>query len=75
MRHINITATRPVDNRLVFDKDISLLNMKKSISNKISFKASEANPLGNPPSGDKSCGIEPDIRFYDIEDVDDTETL
>ena len=73
MRHSNITATRPIHNGLVLDKDISLLNMAKSISKKSSFKASSAKPLGKPPPGDKTCGIEPAIRFYEIEDGDETE--
>ena len=73
MRHINITATRPIDNRLVLDKGISLLNMAKSVSKKISSKASAAKPSGKPPPGDKSFGLDPDIRFYDIEDKDETE--
>ena len=73
MRHSNITATRPIDNRLVLDNYISLLTMAKTISKKISVKASTAKPLGKPPPGDKTCGIEPDIRFYEIEDGDETE--
>ena len=73
MRHINITATRPIDNCLVLDKDISLLTMAKTISKKISVKASAAKPPGNPPTGDKTFGIEPDIRFYAIEDGHETE--
>ena len=49
--------------------------MAKSISKKSSVKASAAKPLGKPPYGDKSCGIDLDIRFYDIEDIDETEKL
>ena len=73
MRHSNITATRPIDNQLVSDKDISLLNMEKSISEKSSVKASAAKPSVKPPPGDKYFGIDPDIRFYEIEDGDETE--
>ena len=47
--------------------------MAKTISKKISVKASEAKPLRNPPPVDKNFGIEPAIRFYAIEDGDETE--
>ena len=57
------------------DKDISLLNMAKSISEKSSVKASAANPLGQPPPEDKTFGIELDILFYAIEDGDETEKV
>ena len=73
MWHSNINATLTIDNRLVLDKDISLLNMGKSINKKRSVKASSADPSGKPPPGDKTCGIEPGIRFYEIEDGDETE--
>ena len=73
MRHVNITATRPNNNRLVLDKDISLLNMAKSISTKFSVKASSSKPLGKPPPGDKTFGIERAVQFYEIEDGDETE--
>ena len=49
--------------------------MAKPISNKISVKASTAKPLGKPPPRDKTCGLEPYIRFYEIEDGDDTEKV
>ena len=49
--------------------------MAKPISKKISVKASTTNPLGKPLPGDKTCGIEPAIRFYEIEDGDETEKL
>ena len=68
MWHSNITATHPIYNQLVLDKYISLLNMENSISKKIPVKDSAAKPLGKPPPGDKYFGVEPDIRFYDIED-------
>ena len=73
MRHSNITATRPIDNQLVLDKDIYLLNMEKYISKKRSVKDSAAKPSGEPPPRDKSSGLEKAIRFYDIEDGDETE--
>ena len=41
--------------------------MAKSISKKISVKASAAKPSGKPPPGDETCGIDPSIRFYDLE--------
>ena len=73
MRHGNITATFPIDNRLLLDIDISLLTMAKTISKEISVKASASKPLGKPPLGDKTFGTEPVIRFYAIEDGDETE--
>ena len=75
MRDSNITDNRPIDNLLVLYKDISLLNMTKSISNKIYAKASEYKPSVKPPPGDKTCGLDPDICFYDIEDGDETEKV
>ena len=62
-----------IDDRLVLDKDISLLTMAKTISNKISAKDSSVKPLGKPPPGDKTFGLEPDILFYAIEYLDETE--
>ena len=40
--------------------------MAKTISKKISVKASSAKPLGKPPTGDKTFGLDPEIRFYAI---------
>ena len=57
----------------MLDIDISLLTMAKTIGMKSSAKASAAKPSGKPPTGDKTFGIEPVIRFYAIEDGDDTE--
>ena len=37
------------------------------------IKDSTAKPNSNTPSGGKIIGIEPDIRFYEIEDSDNTE--
>ena len=31
--------------------------------------------MGNPPPGDKTFGLELDIRFYAIEEVDETEKV
>ena len=47
--------------------------MANSISKKSSIKASTAKPSGKLPSGDKNCGLETAIRFYGIEDGDETE--
>ena len=47
--------------------------MEKSISKRNYAKASTAKPLGEPPPGDKSLGIDADICFYLIEDVYKTE--
>ena len=75
MRHGNITVTRPIDNRLVSDKEISILNMPTSIIKKSFVKASTAKTLVNPPYGDKTCGREPEIRFYEIEDGYETDKI
>ena len=49
--------------------------MEKTISKKSSVKASATNPSGKPPPGDKTIGLDPEIRFYAIEDIDDTEEV
>ena len=49
------------------------MNMAKSSSNKSSVKDSAAKPSGKPPPGDKKFGLEPVIRFYEIEDGYETE--
>ena len=36
-------------------------------------KASTSKRNGKPPPGDKSLGIDSSIRFYEIEDSDNTE--
>ena len=46
--------------------------MGKTTDKKISVKASAAKPLGKPPHGDKNLGLEPEIRFYMLEDGDET---
>ena len=46
--------------------------MARSISKKNTVKASIYKPLGKPPPGDKTIGTDPDIRFYEIEDVNNT---
>ena len=73
MRHSNITATSTISNQLVLYIDISLLTISKTTSKKIYGKASLAKPLRKPLTGDKPFGIEPAIRFYDIEDGHKTE--
>ena len=47
--------------------------MAKTISTRNVAKASTTKPLGKPLPGDKFLGIEPAIRFYEIEDGDKTE--
>ena len=47
--------------------------MARSISKKISVKASTSNTSGKPPPGDAYFGIEPAIQFYEIEDGDNDE--
>ena len=46
--------------------------MARSISKKNTVKASIDKNLGKSPPGDKTIGIDPDIRFYEIEDVNNT---
>ena len=49
--------------------------MDKTTSKKISVKASAAKPLGKLTPRDKTLGLEEEIRFYDIEDGNDTEEV
>ena len=46
--------------------------MERTISLK-TVKASTAKPNGKPPPGDKTLGLDSLIRFYEIEDGDNTE--
>ena len=46
--------------------------MENTIRKKISIKASSYKTSGKPLPGYKTFEIEPAIRFYDIEDDDDT---
>ena len=55
----------------MFDKYISFMNMAKSIIKKSSVKASTVKP----PPRDKTFGIYPAIRFYDMEDIYETEKV
>ena len=59
----------------MLDKVILIMNMAKTVSKKSSVKASVANPLGKPPPGDKTLGIDLVIRLYAIEDGDETEQV
>ena len=45
--------------------------MAKTTSNKISVKASAAKSFGSSPPRGKTLWLDPDICFYNIEDVDD----
>ena len=45
--------------------------MVNTTSKKISVKSSKAKPLGKPPPGDKTMGLEPEICFYKLEDGND----
>ena len=47
--------------------------MAKTISKNIYVKDSEVNPSSNTPLRDKTFGFDPYIRFYALEDVDETE--
>ena len=49
------------------------MTMSKTISNKISVKASSDKTLVKHLTGNKTFGIEPSNRFYDIGDGDGTE--
>ena len=49
------------------------MTMEKTISKKISVEDSASKPLVNPTPRDKTLGLEIEIRFYAIEDGDDTE--
>ena len=46
--------------------------MARSISKKNKVKGSTGKPSGKPPPVDKTLGIDPDILFYEIEDVNNT---
>ena len=47
--------------------------MARSMSKRNSANASTAKPSGKIPPGDKSFGLEQYIRFYLVEDGDNTE--
>ena len=49
------------------------MTMENTTSKKISVKASTAKPSGKPPPGDKTLGLDKDIRFYTIEYGDNIE--
>ena len=49
------------------------MTMAKTTGKKISVMASADKPLGKTPPGDKNLGLETEIRFYAIEDSDETE--
>ena len=46
--------------------------MANTSNKKSSVTASAAKPSGKPPPRDKTLGIDPDIRFYNLEDSDET---
>ena len=46
--------------------------MARTISLK-TVKTSTAKPNGNPPTGEKTLGLDPDIQLYEIEDGDNTD--
>ena len=56
----------------MFDKVILILTIEKTISKKISVKASATKPSGNHPPRYKTLEIEQKIRFYAKEYGDDT---
>ena len=47
--------------------------MENNISSKSLVKASSPKPSGKPLPGDKTPEIDPEIRFYELEDSDKTE--
>ena len=63
--------------RLKIDLCWKVLNPKKvsCISKINSAKASTDKCFGKPLPGNKYFGIDPDIRFYEIEDVDNNEEV
>ena len=54
-------------------KSLKFPKIAKKISKRNSVKASTANPSGNPPPGDKTSGLDPAIRLYELEYGDNTE--
>ena len=74
MCHSNIIATRLIENQLVLKKSKFPWNVKNN-GKKSYVKASACKPLVKPPPRDKTLGIEPEIRFYALEDCDDTEEV
>ena len=48
--------------------------MQNSVSLKLT-KELKAKPNGKPPTRNKTLGIDPDIWFYEIEDVDKTKEV
>ena len=51
------------------------MTVAKTISKKSSVKASAYKPLGKPPPGYKTLGIDPSIRLHDVKYVYDTEEV
>ena len=66
MRHSNITANNPIENRPVLNKKIK--DGKDHQSEK--SKASISKPNGKSLPGDKTLGPDPAICFYETEDGD-----
>ena len=46
--------------------------MANTVSKKSSLEDSAANNPDKPPPGDKTLGLEPEIRLYAVEDGDET---
>ena len=57
---------------LCWNNIITPLTMAITIHKNKYFEYSAAKPAGKPLPRDKTFGIEPDIRFYSIEDGDET---
>ena len=69
MRHSKLTDIQKIKCLLVL-KD----HTENTVSLKL-IKASTYKPNGNPTPGDKTIGLESAIRFYEIEDADNTEEV
>ena len=60
-----MNATCLIDNKIVL-KESKFLTMAKTISKKISVKASSSKPSGKPLPVDKTLGLDTAIRFCEI---------
>ena len=56
----------------MLDKVILIITMGKTIRKTSAAKDSASTPLGKPSPGDKTLGLDTEICFYYIEDVDET---
>ena len=71
MRYSDITASRPIEKRLVLKK-IKIRKYQGPLVREIKQRPQHPRPLGKPLPGDKNFGLELEIRFYKLEDSDET---